>query len=444
MTIKQYAFWKTPWGKPYKGKDESSEAQDDHKHIPSELIKKIIENAAVSAEGKVVWLPIVGSPMLETAVRSTLVIYGEAGQVLDEGTSWSLFTKALSNLIEKAGKRKHIPIPDIMKEVNSVVAEHLRQAPQDFILKSSLSIRELPAKCITVNGCDIRSCDDTAKFKHPESLDNYLRHTKSDFAGGYHVVTVATKGRSKTEAIDTSLTALHVLRGVWTLFATHGSWRIPLMSSPSTQKPVGVIHSGQFHTLHNADGSSATHMYWFEVATGENTKIFHPKDDWKALEKKRRWALKKLATHPFKTEMESLLVRYVSALDHVDYDVAFLKLWSLLETITGTDQYDQTIKRATWFFGHRRYYRQVLESLRVRRNQYVHAAQQGEGGEYVLYMIKEFIDPHLYRLLRNSFNVSSLHDYGEFLSLPADHDGITKRKRQTDKAARWIKKHVKE
>jgi hypothetical protein len=56
--------------------------------------------------------------------------------------------------------------------------------------------------------------------------------------------------------------------------------------------------------------------------------------------------------------------------------------------------------------------------MRWRRNQFVHSAVSSNERDQLCYIIKDFVDVHLMRLVRNDFSVNSIKDYGEFLGLP--------------------------
>jgi hypothetical protein len=190
------------------------------------------------------------------------------------------------------------------------------------------------------------------------------------------------------------------------------------------------------------DGSPAADIFWFEPGYVEDRELFKPKNGWDRIEKDRRWVMRHMRRHPYRGDVEQLLIRYVKSLDQTDPDTAFVQMWSILETITGTvgTSYDETIRRASWLFRDREIESEQLEHLRFRRNQYIHAAKSGNESDQVVYMAKSFVDPHLRQLLRNDFKVESLKEYGEFLALPRTVEILRKRRDQLRRAIRvWGK-----
>jgi hypothetical protein len=163
--------------------------------------------------------------------------------------------------------------------------------------------------------------------------------------------------------------------------------------------------------------------------------------DWPRIEKLRRSAVRRVAGVEYQQDLEDLLIRYASALDQPNPDVAFLQMWSILEKMTDTvgDNYDETIKRAVSLYSKdkRAMMRDILELLRLRRNQYVHSAESGMQSEQLAYAIKSIIDPHFLKLISNPFKVRSLEEYGAFLALPTDLTTLDERRRRIVQAIRF-------
>jgi len=123
-------------------------------------------------------------------------------------------------------------------------------------------------------------------------------------------------------------------------------------------------------------------------------------------------------------------------------DVALLQMWSILERITGTigTNYDKTIERTVRVIPEktRGWAKDVLNVLRCRRNQYVHSAKTSEVSEQIAYLIKSFVDPHLFLLISNRLGLNSLAEYADVLSLPIDRQVLLRRKQVIGKVARAL------
>ncbi len=230
--------------------------------------------------------------------------------------------------------------------------------------------------------------------------------------------------------------SLSLLRGIWTLFSSYGSWSMQF--GPSGHESIGIIHTGPIHTVHYPNGKLATSSYWFDSDYRGDRKLFDPKSGWSHVEEKRLAVGHKLRNLPYAKDLRRILVRYVKALDQHNLDVACLQMWSLLELITDTiaGRYEETIRRAIWAYEDHSTAKEMLETLRTGRNQFVHSAQGFDESDQTAYLVKSFIDPHLLWLIRNSFRVSSLQEYGKFLALPTDQETLSARKRQLERAIR--------
>ncbi|HUW82030.1 MAG TPA: hypothetical protein VMZ31_04430 [Phycisphaerae bacterium] len=432
---KRYVFWRTPAGRPYRGGDE--------KHAPLELLADIGTSATINKEGKPTWEAF-GFHRLETAIRARFVVLSPNGVELNETDSWAIIWSAIRSVVQKSGGQSPIRLRAFIEKANASAASHFRTRPKEYVLVTSLSVKSFPATRLKVKNCEIVPLKRRGRrYPYPGVLRLQSRRT----AFGRHVdtteyqfVRVRTAERTIHEAAQRALEALDLLRGLWTLLATYGTWGMH-WGSPE-QKPLGVIHIGPVHTLHFPDGRLVGNTYWYQPHFAEDRKLFEPKKGWADIERYRRWATRRLHRLPFQQDIEDLIIRYVNALDHANLDVAFLQMWSILEKLTNTvgANYDETIRRAVWRFTDRRLAGEMLESLRLRRNQYVHAAKSPEDREQITYMVKDLVDPHLHDLIRNDFRVESLEEYAACLALPTDIKTLEKRQQQMRRAARMLKR----
>ena len=80
--------------------------------------------------------------------------------------------------------------------------------------------------------------------------------------------------------------------------------------------------------------------------------------------------------------------------------------------------------------------KETLESLRHYRNRYVHAGNAGHESEEITYRIKSFVDPHIVRLVNNTFQVKNLQEYGKLLGYPTDIKTLEKMRTWSIRALR--------
>jgi hypothetical protein len=431
---KRYVFWRDPAGRPHRG--------TDGKHALSEILAEIGNEADASDVIRIKWS---GSDfhLFETALKPALVVLGPDDEEVNDSDAWSFIWKAITSLVKAKGGKRPIAPAEFLKEADHHAAEYFRRHLEKYFLVSSLSVSSLPARTVKVNNSVVNELQSRGKrFPLPpvvEAQERYsplLAHVKKSKS---KLVYVQTHGRSIHDATDRALSDLTLLRGLWTLFSTYGSWTISFGST--SRKSLGVIHAGPLHTLHRADGEPVDDVYWYEHDFVDGDKLFAPSRGWEPVEKHRKWAASRLKALPYRKDLENLLIRYATALDQVNLDVAFLHLWSILEKLTDTvgGNYDETVKRAVWAYTDRKLAIEMLEAMRLHRNRLVHAARSGNDRDQVVYMIKMFLEPHLLRLLRNDFEVASLKEYGKCLALPTSVEELERQHRKVGKALRMMR-----
>src|SRR5262249_33978596 len=150
----------------------------------------------------------------------------------------------------------------------------------------------------------------------PEVLSSRVRETPISahlVSSKYLPVKVTTSGRSVHEGVEKALDALNLLRGLWSLFATYGSWRITM--GGTNPEPLGAIHTGPVHSLHGPDGKPVDNVFWFDPDFTDDRPLFTGKGRWASIEKNRRFAMDQLAVLEYRRDLEGLLIRYAVALD---------------------------------------------------------------------------------------------------------------------------------
>ena len=128
-----------------------------------------------------------------------------------------------------------------------------------------------------------------------------------------------------------------------------------------------------------------------------------------------------LSKIPFRSQIETALVRYVRALDNTDWHLCFLELWSILETLTNTkprEGHKVTMRRAAFVCPNSGYAIQVLTHLRNYRNAAVHYGDERENTEPVMYQTKNFVEALLQFHLSSAGQFESLDAVAKFLDVP--------------------------
>jgi hypothetical protein len=243
---------------------------------------------------------------------------------------------------------------------------------------------------------------------------------------------VTVRARSPFEAADNALDALDLARG---LLNWGENRRTFMRFSSGISKPVNEIRLGPIHTLHRPDGRLATETWWYEPSFQASTFPFAVQQP---LVNFQASAIQRLRRHPYQRLCEDAVIRYTRALDEGEPVTAFLKLWSVLELLTGSSHsYDTAIRRVSFLFQEHYYHLLVLNHLRRFRNATVHESATSQAIQTYLYQLKRYVDTLLTFHLTRGRRLVSLDRAIEFLDLPPDEVELARRARLFQSGRRY-------
>ncbi|QQE11697.1 hypothetical protein JD969_19785 [Planctomycetota bacterium] len=427
---KKSICWRDPQGRSYFPKNAN-----DTKHAPLALIKTYIEYLDFD-NGKVVINNPFEIKKFETALQASFAL-NESGASIDYIDAWSFLNKAICNKIQSSGQKDKIKLEEIIFDADKLAKSYLRKKTKNYSLVTSLSIDKFPSNSISILGCSITALKSRYDYYSlpksntvsiPNNLINHIEATK------YTPIRIKTSGRSVSEAAQKAFGALDLLRGIWNFLITFRNWSVNY--GVAVPKPLGAIACSPIHTLHYPSGKMVNDSYWYAPSYMDDITLYKPKSGWKRIERDRHYIAGKITYSPYKSDLVYVFRRYCDALDATNTNVAFLHLWGVLEKITDTvgAHYDTTIKRASWIFSKKDQplTREILQALRIKRNQVVHAGHDTH--DQILYLIKYFIDPHLRLLINNIFEVRSLSEYGKFLESSTSYGVLKSQRKQVELA----------
>lgn len=291
-----------------------------------------------------------------------------------------------------------------------------------FVATISISIREtLRKKALRVGSMVISDAlpsryGSARASKEAAIPEADLRPPNHDF------VRLPVSARSEHEAEALAAANLDLIRASWNFSLNEGT--LARITFPTRDAPINRIILGRCHSLHQRDGALAFRGHWRrtrEALPPPSPSRAPSSAEWLRASQLHRSAVSRLRRHPYSEELKRGLIRYVRALDLVDGELCFLRLWSLVEFLTGSEsQYDVTIRRILFLSKDREFARQVLENLRFQRNYLVHEGDPTEVVEKLVWPVKHYVE----KLLRYHFTfgckMSSLQEACQFLDMPAD------------------------
>lgn len=241
-----------------------------------------------------------------------------------------------------------------------------------------------------------------------------------DRPSNYTTVLTRVRARSVGEALDVAVSQLDLLRGMWNYaLVSRTIWSSG--SDPTT--PIARIRPGRVHTLHERGGPLASHLFLLnsDVRHTETTRL--SRAEWADMQRHIRWAQRGLRRVSYRADIERAFIHYARALDPTEMQVAFLKLWGVLEVLTanGGERYDRLVARAGFLFNDDEPLKDyVLEHLRYQRNEIAHLGNPPSEMRLLVFQLKRFVEQMLAFHIAMGREFASLEEAGAFLDLGED------------------------
>jgi hypothetical protein len=330
----------------------------------------------------------------------------------------------------KAGGKGKITAKSILGEIGRLERAYLSTTEQKFRLLTDISISrwcQLPkvyfdGSCIVVHA----HLNKASRSGRNKLMIDAKHSITSDVPKDYAAVSVSVAARSTAEAADKALDRLDFIRGIWNLWKNRGhTFRI----SSGKRSPVNSIILGPIHTLHYSNGNLASESWWYEPQYQGPITVYNEKAKIESMCKYMANFRRLLKKSNYEPDLVHAVLRYVRALDTRDWDDSFLRLWGVLEFLTGTlsNSYKVTIRRASYMFSDREYAHQVLSHLRHYRNKSVHAGSESSDIESLMYQLKRYVEVLIKFHVGNKYRFSSIADAAEFMDLPNDKVSIDRK-----------------
>ncbi|MEP7703453.1 hypothetical protein [Paraglaciecola sp. 25GB23A] len=339
--------------------------------------------------------------------------------------------RLLRTAFDKIKKDGNVNLSNLQKHISIEEQSYIIKPIEKFHLVTSISIgQDVKFPVINIDGVRI-SISPLLPKKYTSARKKIIKTiTGSEFdVGGLNnqFVVVTTFGKTINEAVDSALDKLDLIRAIWNFFFNlNQTWRI----SFDQHKSVNKTKLGQYHSIHNSNGSLASETWWYEPSFSQSNSGHISENTYEIALKSFLSTLVKFKKLKYKSELEKYLINYVRALDSDDLHSSFLKLWVVLEQITGTTFKDKKIGRAARIYSNFGFSLEIINYLRNFRDKAVHHNSSSQDIETILYHLKSIVEDHLSRLLGNKYNFESVNDFREFWDLPMSLDQIEKNQKE--------------
>ena len=331
----------------------------------------------------------------------------------------------ISSAINKTAIAGKVTKDSYLRQINELAVTQKSKAESVYFLLSSISIDYdlLPFKKIAIDDCEINFVKNfNKKFTSRNSIKIGKYGSGDD--SEYSKVIVTIKSKNIRSAFAKATTSLDFLRSIFCFFANSQS---EIIGDPYI--PINKVMLGPLHTLHNTDGSLATEEFWFEM-NYLKISLYRPKNK-DIFTKNVKFFIKKLNKIKYKEVIKNSMISYVRAFDYQDQSDALFKIWGALEKIitpkSGND-YAKIVSRCAFLFTEPSYHKELLEHLRIRRNEYVHVGEKADDSKKCCYQVQEYFRASILFHIKNKFMFETIDQANEFLDLSTDIKTL-KRKR---------------
>lgn len=298
--------------------------------------------------------------------------------------------------------------------------EWLSKKPKEWIMASTVSIQLTRPVRRKVHGCQIAfSTDLPSRFDRTKGRETLQRWGMTCEAEGYAAVRVRARARDAHEAFDRAMDALDLIRGIWN-FIIPGSLSLGF-GGPRFK--ASHFDKGPLHTMHLPDGAEFS-QFWYEPGFQHRPPV--PWTPEGGLQRNERKIRRLLRRSKYADDLERAFRHYCTGLDQVDYNNAFLRLWGVLEELTGRPEQSTMSRRVSSLCSRRAEARAILDHLRDVRNGLVHRGHELEKAERLLFLLREFVDVTLRFHLTKGSSFSSIEEASSFLDLSTDEPELRK------------------
>jgi hypothetical protein len=272
----------------------------------------------------------------------------------------------------------------------------------------------------------VYASDYPKKFKQRADALNVLHKFVDDTPHSYSRLVISVSAKSAQQAVSKALINLNDFRAALNFYA---NYQFEYDGKPL--HPVNRVRLGKAHTVHHPDGTAATEMYWYEQNFIADSALKGP--DAKKIYECAKKMNSKLKGTSYAQELTKALSIFVRALDEADSNIAFLRLWSALESLLSSDQ-EALLQRCAFVEFAPDRSMLTLKHLQHFRNQVAHEGVETENSRREVYLLLYFFRKVIRFYLAHRRLFSSIEAANEFLDLPSNSAELNRKLRLLKRA----------
>jgi len=353
-----------------------------------------------------------------------------------------------SRIIHKAilsiNSKGKVTESSIKKRIDELEKAYNNRPAKKYVMITELSIaRNIKLKNVHIEGAYITFNPKLSKRFYDERnnlLESAKMQMQKEFPNNYTKVRISTIARSEEEAFNKAMDSFDIYRGMLNYLINKTTYR---RITHGGRKTINLIQLGPVHTCHKISGEVESKSWWYETNYQAPQKVYAKTD---VIEKEisdLKCIRRKMNQSFCKNELTEALKRYCRALDVRDWQVSFIKLWGVLELLTGTMNvnYNTTISRVSSLHPNSDFHELILNNLKEYRNASIHSDLESSNGETLeiqLYQLKYYVELLIRFLLNNDQRFSKLAEFWEFMDVLRDRESINHKIEMLSKARFYI------
>lgn len=353
----------------------------------------------------------------------------------------------LSRAISNTGLKTEIDSKNVLAEMKRLLNEYINQKEQEFVLLASISIKQdsLPVRIVKFDNLTIKFIQGDIPKKYISRKD--IKITPLDMklhlelsSKNYTNILIYIKAKEPNWAVEHATQCLDIYRGILSLYINYAS------EFGSEWSPINRIRLGSIYTVHNKNGELHEEgRYWFEPNYMYTEPISLPTSRQRSLKSYFKYMHTAIRKAKYKSNLEDAVVRYVRALDEKDQNVAFLQIWGALESLLsyGEGNNSKLPARGAFLFPESEYHEQILEHLRLYRNESVHAGTRNADVKEYCYQAQFYFRQVLFFYIKESGLFGTIQEANEFLDLPKDMQKLKEKLNSINAQRKLIEKAIK-
>lgn len=342
--------------------------------------------------------------------------------------------------ISAVAKAKKLSPSALLQEISKLEQLYSKEPIKSYSLVTNVSLC-LPSDSVrvSVEGQQIMfSRELNRKFQRKEFIELGRGLIYGDLPKSYANVQISSSGRSPEEAGLLALDTIDLLRGMWNFSLNR---KQHLIFHSGKRDPINKIMLGPLHSLHLPNGKRLPDPFWYDQTYVAPVPPLALSKNWGNLRQFEILVRRQLSRSHSKPFLREAFQRYTRAFDERSHETSFLKLWSLLEYLTRTNNqsYDVTIRRAACLWKDQAFHKEILQHLRDRRNSAVHADQAGSEITKLLYQLKRYVEGLLQFHTFHGHKFRNLEEVTSFLDLSTDKTVLIQHKNLIQKRLKFIR-----